>query len=90
MTKQREYGFPATQGDQETNFTNLLEEPKKSSIEISQTSQNKKSSGQEGSGNKKSMFITTVLMMDNEVWLKAAEGVFCKKKKKLTCSATLS
>jgi len=64
---------------------------KKSSIEISQTSQNKTSSGQEGSGNKKSMFITTVLMMDNEVWLKSAEGVFCKKKKKkLACSATLS
>jgi hypothetical protein len=29
MTKQREYGFPVTQGDQETNFTNLLEEQKK-------------------------------------------------------------
>jgi hypothetical protein len=82
MTKQREYGFPMTQGDQETNFTNLLEEQKKSSIEISQTSQNKTSSCQEGSGNKKSMFVKMVLMMDDEVWLKAAEMFFARRRRR--------
>jgi hypothetical protein len=82
MTKQREYGFPVTQGDQETNFTNLLEEQKKSSIEISPTSQNKTNSCHEGSGNKKSMFVTRVLIMDDEVCLKAAEVFFARRRRR--------